>query len=139
MLFQFNIAIYDHPDILSDTKQAIGVVGEKSIIPNLPLCVEISLKTEEGYDMLLEVWALSIIPELNSPAIRASHAVYSSFGILLKSIISVSRATPAYKLARRQKTESYKVAHTISAGVPADLNKLGKLKQFFFYYAVLHK
>lgn len=128
---QFNVAITDHAEVTGETRRALGIKetalrDDRSIVPNLPLCVEISLKTEEGYDMLLEVWTLSIIQELNSPAIRASHTVYSSFGNLLKSIIAVSRATPAYKLSRRT-SETYRITHSIAAGKPADLNKLGKL------------
>lgn len=126
---QFNISIHDQKDIADQTKQALeSVTTEKNHLPNFPLNVEISLKTEEGYDMLLEVWTLTIAPESNSPAIRASHHVYNSFGILLKSVICVSRATPAYKLSRRQKTESYKIDHTISAGKQLDLNRLGKFQ-----------
>lgn len=124
---QFNISLQDLKDIADETKRAFeSATGEKSNLINLPLNVEISLKTEEGYDMLLEVWTLTIAPESNSPTIRSSHHVYNSFGVLLKSVICVSRATPAYKLSRRQKTESYKIDHTISAGKLLDLNRLGK-------------
>lgn len=126
-LAQFNIAITDHAEVTTETRKALGLResrDERSIVPLLPLCIEITLQTEEGYDMLLEVWTLSIIQELNSPAIRASHTVYSSFGSLLKSIIAVSRATPAYKLSRRT-SETYRITHSISSTRPADLTKLG--------------
>lgn len=75
--------------------------------------------------MLLEVWTLSILPELTSPAIRAQHTVYSLFGNLLKSILAVSRATPAYKLSRHT-SETYRITHAILAGDQADLSRLGK-------------
>lgn len=128
---QFNIAITDNADVTNETRRALGLREcreDRSIVPNLPLCVEITLRTEEGYDMLLEVWTLSIAPEQNSPALRALHNVYTSFGSLLRSIIAVSRATPAYKLSLR-KFETYRITHTISAGKPADLTKLGECER----------
>lgn len=127
-LEQFNIDITDHAEVTNETRRALGLKEcreDRSIVPNLPLCVDITLKTEDGYDMLLEVWTLSIKQEQNSPAIRALNNVYSSFSSLLKSIIAVSRATPAYKLSRRT-SETYRITHSISAGKAADLTKLGK-------------
>lgn len=44
-LFQFNIAIQDHPDVSAETKKALQISQHDTIIERLPLCVEISLQT----------------------------------------------------------------------------------------------
>lgn len=44
-LFQFNIAIQDHPDVSAETKKALQISQYETITERLPLCVEISLQT----------------------------------------------------------------------------------------------
>lgn len=116
--FQFNIAIQDHPDVTVETKKALHGSQSDSISNRLPLCVEISLQTVDGDKMLLEVWSLNINPELNDPQTRASYTVYNRMSILLKSLISITRVTPAYKLSRRQSLDSYSIYYRIYTGEP---------------------
>lgn len=118
MPFQFNIAIQDHPDVTVETKKALHGSQSDSISSRLPLCVEISLQTVDGDKMLLEVWSLNINPDLNDPQTRASYTVYNRMSILLKSLISITRVTPAYKLSRRQSLDSYSIYYRIYSGEP---------------------
>lgn len=90
----------------------------------LPLCVEISLKTVEGDQMVLESWCLDILPEQCDPAVRVTHTVYNRMGILLKSLVSVTRVTPAYKLSRRQGPDSYVICYRIYMDEP-QMHNLG--------------
>lgn len=122
---QFNIAIEDQPDVLSETRKALQLSQNDSIASRLPLCVEISLQTVEGDRMILEVWSLSIQIDQCDPTLRATYAIYNRMGILLKSLISVTRVTPAYKLSRRQSADSYHIYYRIYSGQPQEHN-LGK-------------
>ncbi|XP_065160382.1 autophagy-related protein 13 homolog isoform X2 [Atheta coriaria] len=117
----FNLAIEDLPEVLTETKKALN--GE--VVTNcLPLCVEISLKTVEGDQMVLESWCLDILPEQCDPAVRVTHTVYNRMGILLKSLVSVTRVTPAYKLSRRQGPDSYVICYRIYMDEP-QMHNLG--------------
>lgn len=116
--FQFNIAIQDNPDVLAETKKVLNVTVGESVTSRLPLCVEISLQTVEGDKMILEVWSLGVIPEQSDATQRPTYAVYNQMGLLLKSLISVTRVTPAYKLSRRQSSDSYNIYYKIYVGEP---------------------
>lgn len=114
----FNIAIVDQPDVLAETKKVLQISQHESIVPRLPLCVEISLQTVEGDNMILEVWSLAIQKDQCDLQVRATHAIYNRMGLLLKSLLSVTRSTPAYKLSRRQSADSYQIFYRIYIGEP---------------------
>ncbi|RZC43268.1 autophagy-related protein 13 -like protein, partial [Asbolus verrucosus] len=117
----FNLHINDLPDVLAETRKALN--GE-IISTCIPLCVEISLRTSEGDQMVLESWCLSLLPEQCDPTVRIIHTVYNRMGILLKSLVSVTRVTPAYKLSRRQGPDSYVICYRIYMDQP-QLHSLG--------------
>uniref|UniRef100_A0A336LVL8 Autophagy-related protein 13 n=1 Tax=Culicoides sonorensis TaxID=179676 RepID=A0A336LVL8_CULSO len=119
----FNIAIYDHQDVLNETRKALQISTSESVIPRLPLCVEISLQTVEGDKMILEVWSLAIQVDQVDPTQKLTYAhIYNRMGILLKSLISVTRVTPAYKLSRRQSPDSFHIYYRIYCGAPQEHN-----------------
>jgi autophagy-related protein 13 len=111
--------------VLAETKKALQVSQSDSITSRLPLCVEISLQTVDGDRMILEVWSLNINTELSDPTIKATYTVYNRMSILLKSLLSITRVTPAYKLSRRQSPESYSIYYRIYSGEP--IINLGEL------------
>lgn len=117
--FQFNLNIKDLPEVLTETKKALN--GEV-LSSGLPLCVEISLRTTEGDHMVLESWCLGLLPEKCDPTARIIHTVYNRMGILLKSLVSVTRVTPAYKLSRRQGPDSYVICYRIYMDEPQTHN-----------------
>ncbi|XP_012262969.2 autophagy-related protein 13 homolog isoform X2 [Athalia rosae] len=117
----FNLAIQDLPEVLTEAKRAL--CGE-IVNSRIPLCVEISLRTIEGDTMVLETWSLGVLPEQSDPAVRVTYTVYNRMGILLKSLLSVTRVTPAYKLSRRQGPDSYVICYRIYMGEP-QLHTLG--------------
>ncbi|XP_046734839.1 autophagy-related protein 13 homolog isoform X1 [Diprion similis] len=117
----FNLAIQDLPEVLTEAKRAL--CGE-TVNSRIPLCVEISLRTVEGDTMVLETWSLGVLPEQSDPAIRLTYTVYNRMGTLLKSLLSVTRVTPAYKLSRRQGPDSYVICYRIYMGEP-QLHTLG--------------
>ncbi|XP_011502339.1 PREDICTED: autophagy-related protein 13 homolog isoform X2 [Ceratosolen solmsi marchali] len=117
----FNLAIQDVPEALTEAKR---VLCKDIISSSIPLCIEISLKTIEGDTMVLETWSLSVISEHIEPMIQLAFTIYNRMGILLKSLLSVSRITPAYKLSRRQGSDSYRICYRIYMGEP-QLHTLG--------------
>ncbi|CAO1333326.1 unnamed protein product [Diamesa hyperborea] len=120
----FNIAIQDHPDVSAETKKALQISQYETITERLPLCVEISLQTVEGDKMILEVWSLNLDTEICDPIIKPTYNIYNRMGLLLKSLISVTRVTPAYKLSRRQTADSYSIYYRIYVGDP-QIHNLG--------------
>lgn len=118
LVLQFNLAVPDLCDVLEETKKAF--TGELA----LPVCVEISLHTVDGDKMVLECWYLGLIPEQRDPSIRIMPTIYNRMGILLKSLVSVTRVTPAYKLSRRQGSDSYVICYRIYVDEP-QLHNLG--------------
>lgn len=117
----FNLAIHDLPEVLIEAKKTLCCEIVNSTIP---LCIEISLKTVEGDTMVLETWSLGVLPENSDPTVRVTYTVYNRMSILLKSLLSVSRITPAYKLSRRQGPDSYVICYRIYMGEP-QLHTLG--------------
>lgn len=102
------------------------------------LCIEISLKTAEGDEMVLEMWTVKITPGCD-PNMSSVSTIYYRMSIMLKSTLSISRITPAYKMSRVQNRESYKVFHKIYGGPPntALLGEqliLNNMKAFIFYF-----
>lgn len=79
--------------------------------------------------MILETWSLGVLPEQSDPTVRVTYTVYNRMGILLKSLLSVSRVTPAYKLSRRQGPDAYTMCYRIYMGEP-QLHNLGTTRLF---------
>jgi hypothetical protein len=46
---------------------------------------------------------------------KVTHTVYNRMALLLKSLITVSRVTPAYRLSRRQGADSYVICSRSAA------------------------
>ncbi|KAJ8948710.1 hypothetical protein NQ318_017878 [Aromia moschata] len=94
------------------------VLNSEALTTRVPFCVEISLRTVEGDHMVLETWCLNVLPEHCDPTARIVPIVYNRMGILLKSLVSVTRVTPAYKLSRRQGPDSYVICYRIYRDQP---------------------
>ncbi|XP_026313919.1 autophagy-related protein 13 homolog [Hyposmocoma kahamanoa] len=111
----FNLSIPDEPDVNCDTKKVLN--GEVVAALSNVLCIEISLKTAEGDEMVLEMWTVKMAPGCD-PNMSSVSTIYYRMSIMLKSTLSISRITPAYKMSRLQNRESYKVFHKIYGGSP---------------------
>lgn len=135
----FNIAISDIRDVSDQTKKCIELLGldkdasvisssdtaTKSIIlaTRWRFCCEISIKTTEGETMVLEYWFITNEPSelsgASSPKAQqgvslAIFDIYNRMSLLLKSLISMTRATPAYKLSSSgQSADSYVICYRV--------------------------
>ncbi|TSQ58053.1 Autophagy-related protein 13 [Bagarius yarrelli] len=94
----FTLAIKDIPEVTHEAKKALA--GQLPTVGR-SMCVEISLKTSEGDSMELETWCLEINEKCEKD-IKVSYTVYTRLSLLLKSLLSITRVTPAYKLSRKQ-------------------------------------
>ncbi|CAH1985803.1 unnamed protein product [Acanthoscelides obtectus] len=111
----FNLNIIDLPDVLFETKR---VLNGEVLSTCLPLCVEISLRTAEGDQMVLETWSFGILPERCDWSPRIVNTVYNRMTIMLKSLASVTRVLPAYKLSRKQGEDTFVICYRIYMDEP---------------------
>ncbi|XP_043562149.1 autophagy-related protein 13 isoform X3 [Chiloscyllium plagiosum] len=116
----FNLAIKDIPEVTHEAKKALA--GQ---LPGIgrSMCVEISLKTSEGDSMELETWCLEMNDKCDKE-IKVSYTVYNRLSLLLKSLLAITRVTPAYKLSRKQ-GHDYVILYRIYFG-EVQLNGLGE-------------
>lgn len=127
------MTIDDEPESLAQTKKVIDTKPGESILSRLPLCVEISLKTVDGDIMILEVWSLSCNKQILDKTSRVSYSIYNRMGTLLKSLVQVTRSTPAYKLSRKKSMECYDIFYRIYSGNP-QIENLGKFTIKFQFF-----
>ncbi|CAH0716754.1 unnamed protein product, partial [Brenthis ino] len=118
----FNLSIPDVPEVNIDTKRVLN--GEVMEALTKVLCIEIFLHTNDGDEMVLELWTVRMTPGCDA-GISSVSTIYYRMSIMLKSTLSISRITPAYKLSRLQNKESYKLSHKIYGGQP-NLDLLGE-------------
>lgn len=113
----FNLVITDNNEVQCEAKK---ILAGQSTTLGQNVCVEISLRTAEGDTMVLEMWSISLDSSQCDSSSKSSHTTYNRMSIALKSLLSVSRVTPAYKLSRRQGTcaNDYIICYRIYLGDP---------------------
>ncbi|VEN34922.1 unnamed protein product [Callosobruchus maculatus] len=75
--------------------------------------------------MVLESWCLGMLPEQCDSTPRIIHTIYNRMGILLKSLVSVTRVLPAYKLSRKQGEDTFVICYRVYMDEP-QLHCLGE-------------
>ncbi|CAL1287459.1 unnamed protein product [Larinioides sclopetarius] len=123
----FNLAIEDNAEIQAKAKEAISKV---QLLKDFCICTEILLKTADGDTLVLETWSLSMntadfISDTPYVAYTSLASVYCRMTLLLKSIISVTRITPAFKLSTCQSADTYVILFRIYPGEP-QVHELGE-------------
>ncbi|XP_050301791.1 autophagy-related protein 13 homolog isoform X2 [Anthonomus grandis grandis] len=112
----FNLNISDLPEVVIEAKKVLN--SELLLTKKFPFCIEISLRTAEGDNMVLETWCAKILQEQCDPGATNGQTIYNRMGILLKSLVSVTRVTPAYKLSRRQGPDTYVMCYRMYMDEP---------------------
>lgn len=110
----FNLSIRDDPDILTEIR---NIYGSSNLLDGHRVCFEISAKTAEGEETVLETWYLEMT-DYCDPTSRVSCSVYSRMGVLLRSLLIVTRAVPAYRVSREQGSDRYGMCYRIYLGMP---------------------
>lgn len=113
----FNLQIPDSPEVNQATKNALPSDRVLETIRS-QLHVEISVQTEDGDEMVLELWTLGLDETQFDTSLKAMNTVYFRMGILLKSLITITRITPAYHLSRKQRMESFTIFYRVYNGEP---------------------
>lgn len=105
-----------------DTKRVLN--GEIITALTKVIIVEISLRTNDGDEMILELWTIKMDPECDH-AMTSISTIHYRMGLMLKSTLTISRIAPAYKISRNQGSESYAISYRIYSGQP-NTDVLGK-------------
>ncbi|XP_063611192.1 autophagy-related protein 13-like [Penaeus indicus] len=111
----FNLGIEDIHEIQQETKRGLG-----GHLPDVgkPLVVEILLRTPESDSLVLELWTLNILDSCDTSPARINPTIYNRMTVLLKSLLAVTRITPAYKLSFRQGADSFIICYRVYLGEP---------------------
>ncbi|XP_050690330.1 autophagy-related protein 13-like [Eriocheir sinensis] len=111
----FNLGIEDIGEIQHEAKKSLGGhLPEKG----KPLVVEILLRTPTNDTLVLELWTLTVLDACDTSPARINPTIYNRMTVLLKSLLSVTRITPAYKLAFRQGPDSFVICYRVYLGDP---------------------
>lgn len=115
----FNVAVREIIEVERDVKKVISSFQSD----RWSMSIEVYLKTFEGDVMTLETWNISLTPDFfdKSPA----YVVCNRLGILLRSLLAITRVVPAYRYSRRQSPDSYTIGYRIYPGEP-QYNSLGE-------------
>ena len=108
------------------TKQCLGDVQYSLINPPYhSFCIEISLRTVEGEIIPLETWCISFDDSVSDQTQRVRYNIYNRMSVVLRSLLTCTRATPAYQLSRKQSPDKYIICYKISSGEPV-ISHLGE-------------
>jgi autophagy-related protein 13 len=102
-----------------NTKKCLGDAQHLLInSPYHPFCVEISLRTSEGETIPLETWCISFDDSVSDPTQRVRFNIYNRMSIVLRSLLTCTRATPTYQLSRKQSAQKYIICYKMYSGEP---------------------
>ncbi|XP_026760097.2 autophagy-related protein 13 homolog [Galleria mellonella] len=111
----FNLQIPDSPEVNQATKNALPSDQVLETIQSR-LHVEISVQTEDGDEIVLELWTFHLDEADFDMSLKAINAIYIRMGILLKSLITITRMSPVYHLSRVQRSEPFTIFYRVYNG-----------------------
>lgn len=80
--------------------------------------MEISLRTPEGDTIPLETWCISFDDSVSDPSQRVRFNIYNRMSVVLRSLLTCTRATPTYQLSRKQSADKYIICYKMYSGEP---------------------
>lgn len=98
----FNIAIADSSSVAEDCKQKVNV---SDLLHGKTINLTVQLHSPDNEIMTLEIWTFSL--ERKYEQVKVTFTVYNALCLLLRSVVVASRATPTYKLTRKQTTGGF--------------------------------
>ena len=101
----FNISLHDCEANIKLQGKIRDLLGKR--IPTLwsPICLDIILRTADGSFIILETWQLSTDGENKELKQKNHFSIYNRLGVLLKSVLSISRVLPAFNLAKKNEKD----------------------------------
>lgn len=132
----FNLSIPDDREVTERIQKCFDTIasdfdGQRlTVTRGWQVCCEISLKNSDGESMVLEYWLFTNESLVSSPRARVTDAkdevftIFNRLTLLLKSIITLTRATPIYKISNSgQGPETFVICYRIfdTAGPIEDL------------------
>lgn len=126
----FSLNVPDIKEVTESTKKCLDSIGSDGTTENTAntkftltrdwkICCEISLNNSDGDSMSLEYWVFSneaLYSSVENQKIASAdiYDVYNRMGLLLKSIISLTRVTPARKLSTKgQGADTYVICYRV--------------------------
>lgn len=123
----FNLDIGECEDILHKTVKCLKSIKKQSTPSNLNLffvkrnwkiCCEISLRNADGISLVLEYWLFTNTSSNAVETVIDRKHVYqmiNRMSSMLKSLIVLTRSTPAYKLSSKgQSADSYVICYRVN-------------------------
>ena len=97
----FNISLHDCEANIKLQGKIRDLFGKR--VPTLwsPICLDIILRTVDGSFIILETWQLSTDGENKELKHKNHFSIYNRLGVLLKSVLSISRVLPSFNLAKK--------------------------------------
>ncbi|CAF3375503.1 unnamed protein product [Rotaria sp. Silwood1] len=115
----FHLSIKDIPEVTVNAKKCLTDAQHLLINPpHRPFCVEISLRTPECHTITLETWCISFDDSISDPSQRVRFNIYNRMSIVLRSLLTCTRATPTYQLSRKQSADKYIICYKMYSGEP---------------------
>lgn len=112
----FNLAI----DGVESVRDEIKSMAESPVpTPDRPVCLEVFADMEDQ-KLSIEIWSMHLLEEKYD---ASSTNVYNHMAILLRSVLTASRTTPSYSLARQG--DQTRLRHSFFLGAP-DYSSLGR-------------
>lgn len=118
----FGIAIEDLPYISAEVKELLAQGFDDGI-----LCVNVSLMFSDGESVKLENWTMETEPRRLE---KRTLDVHSRMGLMLKSVLTLTRTLPAYQMLKNLDKELYNVCYKINMGSPT-VSDLGEQYKSF--------
>jgi autophagy-related protein 13 len=114
----FNLALEDKREVVAQLKRSCEPPYPQH---DSPINITISVETLEGDSFPIELWRLSLDASKRDVTVSASQVLYPRFTLLLKSLLSFTRAVPAYQLSR--KNQELKFNYVISSSFVEEIFK----------------
>ena len=115
----FNISISDSPSVAEDCKQKVSVTD---LLHGKTINLTVQLHSPDNEIMTLEIWTFAL--ERKYEQVKVTFTVYNALCLLLRSVIVASRATPTYKLTRKQTTGGF---FYVTYDISTDETRVGEL------------
>ena len=107
----FNVTMSENAKVAEECKEMVVM---SNLFIGKTLSLRIQLHTSENEVMILEIWTFSLDKKYEQ--VKVTFSVYNALCMLLRSVVSASRATPTYRLTRKQTNGgfffiSYQICH----------------------------